>query len=209
MPAIVTHNIACPACRDAGTSTMNPLKTKHGDSMYFCDAGHRFPDREELMARKPAMLRYTPPAAKPIQGAVKFTVDMPPKLLGVLQSRFGTKLDAAARFWLESLVEDGSFVVNNVSAEQLGAHFGKKPDNAQKLIGMVFSMKEDLKNAREEFKQATGDGPKPAAGTAAWLGLDFEPDVMVTLRAKAKEQRLSLRGYLEQIILGALEKGWI
>ena len=208
MAVVTKSNIACPQCRDQGISASNPIMTKQGDSAYFCDKGHRFPDRDELYARQPTMLAYVPPAPKPRQGDVKFAVNLPPELLGILQSRFSTRLDQVSRYFLEAMAEDGSFVVNNASAGQLGAHLGTKPDSAQKLLGLVWSLKQNADNAKEELKTVTGGKPQ-AGGTRSELTLDFDEGVLVTLRAKAKEQKLSLRSFLEQVITGVLEKGII
>ena len=209
MPDVIKHTIACPSCRDAGISTMNPVMTRHGNSKYFCDKGHEFADTEELMARQPGNLPFTPPKPKPLMGAVKFAVNIEPEVLGILQARYQDKLDSAARFFLRALAQEDSFVVDSASANQLKTHFGVKPDSAQKLIGMVWSLKKDVEIAQEELKVAKEGGAGQRGAAPSGMGLEFDADVLVTLQAKAKEKKLSLRSFLEQVITGALANEWI
>jgi hypothetical protein len=207
MADVINTGMLCPECRDTGKSTMNPIMTKVGTSEYFCSQNHRFNDMQELRERNPGMVKAVPKPPKPIPNAVALTIPMPPELLGILTAKFSDKLQRNAMYFLQAMAQPGAFIVDERMAVEIGSHLGNvRPDSATKLKGMVFSMATELSDAKEKLKAMDGTGK---SGGSSGPGLDFDEDILVTLKAKAKAAGLSLRAFYEQIVLDALNKGRI
>jgi hypothetical protein len=206
----VTHNIGCPDCRDQGKGDVRLQTREEGGGGYFCPNGHKFMDMGELKDRNPKMLKFQAPLPRPMENAKDLKLTMPGDALEFLNSKFGTRLNAAATAMLTAMADPDAFIVDTMSVHRLMEHLGAKPTSGEALVGMVFSMKTDRDQFRKERDELKAGGKVSGGETSGkGLKLDFEVDQIVALSEIAKRKSLSIKEYLEQYLSVAIRDGWL
>lgn len=198
--------MACPTCRDQLGNKESRLFSK-ADVGYYCLAGHKWKDFDELMARNPDKLVYRGIEARQ-EGWEKLTIEMPGSTLQDLKRKFGDRLAATLRSVMDILSGTRYMIIPEEDIKRLCEHTGKDLKNSGELVGAVYSMKTTTKDAVEEndlLKQnRSGGSTSPTAIT-----IDFQ-DLGPKLLAKAKDWQMDVSEVVrEQIVRKYVENGWI
>lgn len=203
----------CPTCLAGGLQ--NHLSTGTSKFGLSCSQGHVFPDMEEFLASNPVK-KALPPAPPKIQpGMTDFVVKVPVGLVEVLGKRFGKRLESSVAALLGVMTDPQAFVVVSEDVKRFQDIFASKIQSADQLVGLVYSMKIERDQFRQQAEQKSAlQGP--GGGDLTEMNGDYvqttiriSVDAFTTIRDKAKFNSMSASQYIQSIVDLGMKNNWI
>jgi hypothetical protein len=199
--------LACPSCRAEGNPNVR-LMAKN-DVGYYCLAGkHKWNDMDQLMSLNPDKLKFLGTAARQ-EGWEKFTMEMPGSVLQDLNAKFGDRLGATLRGFIEILATQKFILVPEENLKKIVDLTGQEIPNAITLQGVVYNMKVTLDQQKQELEQfrqnPSAQGQASPSSVTVELGMMYQ---MVKDKAESLQMPISevVRYCLELCIK---ENGWV
>ena len=140
---VSTSNVPCPRCRFGGIND-NFLKNREGAFFTYCDAGHKFNDTADMQTEiARANAKFGKP--EPVQTSVPEKPKVTPE----------EKKESGAREVTAQVL-----VIDQENRDRIQKILGQDISGPSELFGAIFSMKEELKAAKNAAPQEVpGQGP--------------------------------------------------
>jgi hypothetical protein len=205
----VKTEFQCPKCkRETGKSIQ--IEAVAGVISCPANAGHRWPDTAAFYADGAVMVFKVGPAKfPPVDGQIDYTVKIPKRIKGLLDSSFGDSIHAKIANLLTLMAEGGGDVmlVGKVDYDRIADKLGKKPRDSSELYGILCATMAEVDEAKQERDSAVQD-LKAYEGISRGrvvvdLGEQFE-----YAAGKAKDENLPTKVWIERNLINALGNNW-
>lgn len=152
MPGVTVSEVPCPRCRFGGVND-NFLKNREGAFFTYCDAGHQFNDTADMQTEiARANAKFGKPAKPAPEPAPVVQTSVPE-----VEKTPEEKVEAGAREFTAEVL-----VVDQENRDRIQKLLGQNIGGPAELFGAIFSMKEELKAAKNAAPQEVpGQGPLP------------------------------------------------
>lgn len=192
---------ACPSC---GAQIIA------GNHRLECSAnsGHVWTDIAVFMALGPQeKYEESKPPVAPQTNHVKVEVSVLPRVKQGLEAKFGDASESTIAGVLGMLAEGEILIVPESDLQRMKERFGKRPESAGELFGLMYSLSMDLETekmtaetARRDVQAYEGRNPN---SVLIDLGALYGP-----MLEKAKDQSETAKMWLERNLKNAIENNW-
>ena len=200
MPIVKTR-YACPTCgaqvQAENRTLVCTANINHfwNDSMTFLNLNPQVKYEES----KP------PVVAQPNHVEIKVTV--PPSVKTKFETKFGATASSTAAGIIGMLADGEVMIVPESDLQRMKERFGKKPESAAELFGLMYSLFMDLEtanlvaiNAQKDVQAYEGRNPNSVL-------VDLGP-LYGTVMEKARDQNETAKMWIERNLKTAVENNW-
>lgn len=209
----VTHHrpndlaLECPKCKNGVR-----LFSKEGVG-YYCVAGHKWLDYEDLMSENPAKLDFKGTPARQ-EGFIKINLDVPGSVASQLQKKFGDRLPATISALLDVISGPKFLMLGEDDIKRLTDQIGQEVKSSSLLVGKIFEYKQKIdedaatiKTLRTSLQSRIARGG--AAITDATMVLELGDDLAAKVTEKAESKGMSPDEYVRTAATLAVEGDWV
>jgi hypothetical protein len=210
MPTIAT-GYSCPSCKRESGATNEILAD---NSRLTCSKvpAHVWNDVDEFMSTGPRIeFRHEMEKPAPQANHTSLNLSIPVSTLNVLQAKYGDKLNSTLAGLCQVLVEGEPMIISDTDVQRLsgGECLGEKPKNGSHLVGLVFSLRLQVGEAKMAAEAATKDMAAFQGMAPGRVVIDLgDQYAFAQQRAQAEEPPIPVSLWVQRGVRTAVENNW-
>lgn len=200
----------CPLC-ERTTGDTNEIIARDGRS-FVCSKvpAHAWADSDELGNMEPKIRfqqQQERPAPQPNHTSVSVSISVP--AYNALLARYGDRMGATLSSIAGVMAEGEPMIISEEDVQQIALIPGiaEKPKNARHLIGLIFAMQEQVREAKQIAETAAGEIKAYENMAPGKVVIDLGEQNTYALD-RAKNEGLPLKVWLQTQIQNALASAW-
>jgi hypothetical protein len=209
MPLINTE-FSCPTCKKVGQK--NRIVANAGELQCSVVSDHKWRDTLSFYNEGPVMepeFKVEMPKALPQEGHTPFQVSIPLTVKTAIETKYGDRAGVTVASILMQMIEGDIMIVGDTDMQRIssGEGLGKKPQNSGELFGMIYSLRQELADAKMLAENASRDLKAYEGMSLGRVVVDLGDQYGAAV-AKAQDASLPVSLFVQQAIRTGLENGW-
>jgi hypothetical protein len=199
---------SCPSC-EAQTGAISQMMASDRQLVCTVNPAHKWDDTQAFLQLKPKMTFSNPKPITQQFNQVEVKLLIPPRVKDALDRRWGDKFNVTVAGVLEMVSEGDVLVVASADLDKLkmAEFLGSKPSSSPELCGMIFALRQEVTEAKNEVENARKDVAAYESHSPGRIVIDAAP-FLEAAREKAKDENMPLKIWIEQKLKFALENSW-
>lgn len=206
MPVVRT-GYSCPTCKRSSGET-NEVVADNAKLKCSKYPEHSWADQTDFLEAGPRIEFQTEqPRPAPQANHTSLNVSVPVHTANALLSKYGEKRDATIAALLNMLAEGEPLILSDTDLQRMSQQLPERPRNGSHLIGMIFSLTQQIAEQRQIAEQAAADIQAYRGMAPGRVVVDLG-DQFTHASARAKDDGVPTEVWVSRNLKTALENSW-